>query len=52
MGKWTAPLSGGEREILGGGPQYSSRGKREADERKGCCQHTIAGKIPEIESGG
>jgi hypothetical protein len=26
-------------------------GKGEADEEKGGCQHTIAGKIPKIESG-
>lgn len=36
---------------LEGGPEYSSRGKREVDEGIGGCQHTIAGKIPKIESG-
>lgn len=40
---------GGEREILGKGEPTGKKGRRR---KKVGCQHTIAGKVPKIQSGG
>jgi hypothetical protein len=41
-----ASLSGGEREILGGGPEYSSRGKRRQRRENVVASIPLRGRFP------